>query len=160
IAWLVEPHVAENIFRKMLADAGVTVLFHQRLREKDGVRKSGGRVQAITMENGSTYSAQIFADCTYEGDLMAQSGVTYTWGRESSVQYGESLAGVRGETPLHQFSVNVPARDSSGKLLPEINDQPVGSAGGADRKVQAYNWRMCFSDDSAAEVPVGRPGEC
>src|ERR1035438_4046028 len=56
IAWLVEPKVAENIFRKMLADAGVTVLFHERLREKEGVRKSGGRIQAITMENGAQYT--------------------------------------------------------------------------------------------------------
>jgi len=89
IAWLVEPKVAETIFRKMLVEAGVTVLFQQRLREKDGVRKSAGRVQAITMENGARYTARIFADCTYEGDLMAQAGVTYTWGRESSAEYGE-----------------------------------------------------------------------
>ena len=59
------------------------------------------------MENGEKYTAHIFADCTYEGDLMAQAGVTYTWGRESSAQYGESLAGVRGETPLHQFLVDL-----------------------------------------------------
>src|SRR5215467_12228955 len=39
IAWLVEPKLTENIFRKMLEDAGVTVLFNQRLREKDSVRK-------------------------------------------------------------------------------------------------------------------------
>src|SRR5205809_1120482 len=82
-------------------------LLDRRLREKDGVRKSGARVEAITMENGEQYSARIFADCTYEGDLMAHAGVSYTWGRESSAQYGESLAGVRGETPKHQFLVDL-----------------------------------------------------
>src|SRR5215467_8040603 len=97
IAWLPEPHVAEAIFRDMLRQAGVTVLFQQRLRVRDGVRKSGAQIQSIAMENGEQYTARIFADCTYEGDLMAQAGVTFTWGREGSAQYGESLAGVRGE---------------------------------------------------------------
>ena len=41
IAWLVEPKAAENIFRQMLQEAGVTVLLERRLREKDGVRNSG-----------------------------------------------------------------------------------------------------------------------
>jgi len=157
IAWLVEPKVAENIFRQMLAEAGVTVLFHQRLREKDGVRRSGGRVEAITMENGAQYTARMFADCTYEGDLMAQAGVTYTWGRESSAQYGESLAGVRGETPFHQFLVDISPKGADGKLLPEISAAPAGSAGSADRKVQAYNFRMILSHDPANQVAYPKP---
>ena len=157
IAWLVEPKVAENIFRKMLEDAGVTVLFQQRLREKDGVRKSGGRIQAITMENGAQYTARIFADCTYEGDLMAQAGVTYTWGRESSAQYGESLAGVRGETPFHQFQVDISPKGAGGKLLPEISAAPAGEPGSADRKVQAYNFRMILSHDPANQVAYPKP---
>src|ERR1039457_7028494 len=157
IAWLVEPKVAENIFRKMLADAGVTVLFHERLREKDGVRKSGGRIQAIAMENGAQYTARMFADCTYEGDLMAQAGVTYTWGRESSAQYGESLAGVRGETPMHQFLVDISPKGADGKLLPEISATPAREAGSADRMVQAYNFRMILSHDPANQVAYPRP---
>ena len=163
IAWLVEPKVAENVFRKMLAEAGVTVLFQQRLREKDGVRKSGGRgerggrIEAITMENGAQYTARMFADCTYEGDLMAQAGVTYTWGRESSAQYGESLAGVRGETPFHQFLVDISPKGADGKLLPEISAAPAGEAGSADRKVQAYNFRMILSHDPANQVAYPRP---
>src|ERR1035441_8223954 len=160
IAWLGGPKVAENIFRRMLARAGVTVLFHQRLREKDGVRKSGGRggrIEAITMENGAQYTARMFADCTYEGDLMAQAGVTYTWGRESSAQYGESLAGVRGETPFHQFLVDISPKGADGKLLPEISAAPAGEAGSADRKVQAYNFRMILSHDPANQVAYPRP---
>src|SRR4051812_2853662 len=157
IAWLVEPKVAETIFRKMLEDAGVTVLFNQRLREKDGVHKSAGRIQAITMENSAQYTARMFADCTYEGDLMAQAGVTYTWGRESSAQYGESLAGVRGETPLHQFQVDISPKGADGKLLPEISAEPAGEPGSADRKVQAYNFRMILSHDPANQVAYPKP---
>src|SRR5215831_18723849 len=66
IAWLPEPHVAEAIFRDMLRQSGVTVLLHRRLREKDGVRKTGARIQSIAMENGEQYAARVFADCTYE----------------------------------------------------------------------------------------------
>jgi hypothetical protein len=156
IAWLPEPHVAEAIFRDMLRQAGVTVLFNRRLREKDGVRRSGTRVEAITMENGEQYAARIFADCTYEGDLMAQAGVNFTWGRESSAQYGESLAGVRGETPKHQFLVDLLARDA-GKLLAEISSDPAGEPGAADRKVQAYNFRMILSHDPANQVAYPKP---
>src|SRR5438128_818514 len=46
IAWLVEPKVAENIFRQWLREAGVTVFFGRRLRERDGVRKQGASIAA------------------------------------------------------------------------------------------------------------------
>jgi hypothetical protein len=162
IAWLVEPKVAESIFRRMLADAGVAVLFNQRLREQQGVRKVAGSIQAITMENGAQYDAKMFADCSYEGDLMAQAGVTYTWGRESSAEYGESLAGVRDETPKHQFLVDIRPVDISpkganGKLLPEISVEPAAAPGSADRKVQAYNFRMILSHDPANQVAYPKP---
>src|SRR5215472_13658207 len=157
IAWLPEPHVAEAIFRDMLRQSGVTVLFRRRLREKDGVRKTGARLEAITMENGEVYTARVFADCTYEGDLMAQAGVSFTWGRESGAQYGEWLAGVRGETPKHQFLVDLSPYGADGKLLPEISAVPAGEPGAADRKVQAYNFRMILSHDAANQVPYPKP---
>ena len=157
IAWLVEPKVAEPIFRQMLREAGVTLVFNQRLRERGGVARSAGRVQSITMESGERYSAKVFADCTYEGDLMAQAGVTYTWGRESSAEYGESLAGVRGETPKHQFLVDLSPRGADGKLLPEIFAEPPAAPGSADRKVQAYNFRMILSHDPANQAPYPEP---
>jgi hypothetical protein len=157
IAWVHEPHVAEDIFREMLRDAHVTVLLHHRLRQKNGVIKNGLDISRITMEDGSSFEASIFADSTYEGDLMAQAAISYTWGRESSAQYGESLAGVRGETPKHQFSVNIAARGANGELLPEIDGRPPGAPGSADRKVQAYNFRMCFSDDPPNQVRFPKP---
>ena len=128
IQWFLEPHVAEDIFREWLADAGVRVFFRHRLVEKTGVTKDGTRVAAIRTENGAMFRARVFADATYEGDLMAQAGVSYTFGREGTDRYGESLAGVRDRTPLHQFLVNVPARDASGKLLPEISGAQAAPA--------------------------------
>ncbi len=124
---------------------------------KDVLEDVCARIQAITMENGAQYTARMFADCTYEGDLMAQAGVTYTWGRESSAQYNESLAGVRGETPFHQFQVDILPKGADGKLLPEISAAPAGEPGSADRKVQAYNFRMILSHDPANQVAYPKP---
>jgi len=156
-AWYVEPKVAEQIFRDMLKEAGVTVLLDHRLREKTGVQKSNGVLETIAMENGESFAAKVFADCTYEGDLMAQAGVSFTWGRERGAQYGESLAGVRSETPKHQFLVDLSPYGADHKLLPEIGAGPAGEPGAADRKVQAYNFRLILSRDPANQVPYPQP---
>ncbi len=158
VSWLHEPHVAEDIFRQMLKTAGVTLIEHARLTEKNGVDKQGTRINAIHTENGDSFTARIFIDSSYEGDLMAQAGVTWTYGRESSAQYGETLAGVRDKTPLHQFLVDVPAKDAAGRLLPEISAATLPAPGSADKAVQAYNFRMCFTaapDRIAFAKPAG-----
>jgi hypothetical protein len=141
----------------MLKEASVKVLLRHRLREKDGVRMSGTRVAAIIAENGSEFEARIFADASYEGDLMAQAGVSWTAGRESSAQYDESLAGVRPTHFQHVFRFPVDGRDASGKALPEIQAMPVGDIGSGDKKVQAYNYRVCVSHDPANQVPFPKP---
>jgi hypothetical protein len=88
---------------------------------------------------------------------MATAGVSYTWGREGRDIYGESLAGRLAETPKHQFDIDIPARDESGKLWPLVSAEPPVAAGEGDRHVQAYNFRLCLSDDPANQVPFPRP---
>jgi hypothetical protein len=146
IEWLHEPHVAEDIFREMLRESKVKVFERARLSEAGGVKKSGVRIESIRTESGDTWQAQVFIDASYEGDLMAQSGVSWTYGREAAAQYGESLAGVRDKTPFHQFLVDVDPKDANGNLLPEISRATPGPPGSADKAVQAYNFRMCFSE--------------
>jgi hypothetical protein len=157
IAWMPEPKVAEAIFREMLKESGVTLVENQRLREKTGVGKSGAKIVEMVTGSGQRYQGKVFADATYEGDLMAQAKVSYTVGRESVQQYGESLAGVRAVTPSHQFAVDIPARDESGKLLPEISAEPRGAPGSADKRVQAYNFRVIVTQDAANRVPWPKP---
>lgn len=156
-AWFYEPRVGESVLRRMLAEAGVKTLFHRRLREKGGVVKQGARLVEISTGNGETYRAKVFADAGYEGDLMAQAGVSYTWGREAISEYGESLAGVRDRTPKHQFLVDIPARDAGGRLLPEISAEPRGAPGAADKRVQAYNFRVIATDSPANRIPWPKP---
>ena len=155
--WLSEPHVDESIFRTMLHDAGVTVVFREQLREQNGVELQGKRIVSLTTANNQRWQAAVFADCSYEGDLMAQAKVSYTWGREAASEYGESLAGVRGNTPKHQFLWPVSAYDEAHHLLPEIDPGPLATPGSGDKKVQAYNFRLILTNDPANKLPFPRP---
>lgn len=151
--WLSEPHVDEEIFRQMLRDAGVVIHFHEHISEQKGVALQAKRVVSVTTTDGRHWSASLFADCSYEGDLMAQAKVTYTVGRESAEQYGEDLAGVRGQTPKHQFLWPLSAFDDQHRLLPEIDQGPLAASGSGDSKVQAYNFRLILTNDPTNRIP-------
>jgi hypothetical protein len=149
--WTFEPHVAEKILRQMLAEKKIQVVFNERLDLKNGVKKTGTRIDAITMESGRTFRGKVFVDCTYEGDVMAKADVAYHVGREANKVYGETLNGVQVKNAVHhQFSKPVdpyvkPGDPTSG-LLPGVQAGGPGIDGAGDRKVQAYCFRMCTTD--------------
>jgi PhoPQ-activated pathogenicity-related protein len=157
IEWHFEPHVAEAVFKDLVSESGVRVFLEHRLRQKTGVRKTGTSISAVIVENGASFRAKVFADASYEGDLMAQAGVAYTWGREGAGQYGESLAGVRDRTPLHQFRVPISPLGESGGLLPEIAARTADPVGAADKRVQAYNFRLCMTRTPDNRTPWPTP---
>jgi hypothetical protein len=161
--WTFEPHVAEQTCREMLDEAHVTVVLGQRLDRAHGVQRSGSRITALRMETGETYRGRMFIDATYVGDLMAVAGVTYTVGRESNQQYGETLNGVQKAQNIHahQFRkpvdpYRVPGDPSSG-LLPGVHGDDPGEDGAADHRVQAYCYRMCMSNVPENRVPFPKP---
>ncbi len=82
VAWFYEPKIGEQVLREMLDEAGVKFFPGHRLREKTGVQKNGPRLVSITTEDGTVFAGRMFADSSYEGDLMAQAGVQYTVGRD------------------------------------------------------------------------------
>ena len=86
-----------------------------------------------------------------------QAGVKFVVGREGIDTFHEDLAGVRTDTPKHQFLWHISAFDSKGKLLPEVDPGPMGAHGSADKKVQAYNFRLILTDDPANRLPWPRP---
>jgi len=155
--WYSEPHVDEQIFREMLSNAGVVVHFNERVREHNGVELSGTALRSIITEDGKAWPAKIFADCSYEGDLMAQSKVSYTWGREAIADYDESLAGVQAHSPGHQFQWPLSAYDDNHRLLPEINPGPLAAPGSGDKLVQAYNFRVILTRDPNKRLPFPLP---
>lgn len=166
IQWWVEPHVAEQLFNGYIHQAvNVKVITGYRLA---AVTRNGVQISAISIapaaQTGSSaqqsISAKVFIDCSYEGDLMAQAGVSYTVGREDNGQYGETLNGVRPGDP-HQFEVDIdpyikPGDPSSG-LVYGVDSGPMGPEGSADKKVQAYNFRLCLTRDKSKQLPITRP---
>jgi hypothetical protein len=154
ISWFFEPHVAEQALMDWLKEAGVEVLFEHRV---DKVEKEGNRIVSVTMENGAGFTAKVFMDAGYEGDLLPRSGITYTWGREGREVYGESLAGRIEFSDKHQFDFPVNPYDEAGELLPLIYPGEGGEVGEGDRKVQAYNFRVCVTDIKENQVPFPKP---
>jgi hypothetical protein len=160
--WTFEPRVAEDILAQMLKESGVAVYLQQRLASVSK-KLPNYPIAQITMENGKMYHAKMYIDATYEGDLMAKAGVSYTVGREANAHYGETLNGVRAETPKHQFTVPVdpyvkPGDPGSG-LLPFIQPGDGGKPGEGDRCVQAYNFRLCYTQNPANRLPHRAPAK-
>jgi len=159
-SWTFEPHVAEETFEAYIAESKIPVFKGERLDLKNGVKKEGARIVSITMESGKTFTGKMFIDATYEGDLMAKAGVSYTFGREANAQYGETLNGVAvHHSKSHQFNKKVdpyviPGDPKSG-LIAGIQAGGPGEEGSADKRVQAYNFRMCMTD--AADNMIAWP---
>lgn len=161
-AWTFEPHVAEDIFNGFLREHKISVVIGKRLELANGVKKEGARIVAITMETGETYRGKAFIDATYEGDLMTRAGVSYHVGRESNATYGETLNGVQVKNSIHhQFIKKVdpyvkPGDPTSG-LVPLVHAGPPGVDGEGDRRVQAYNFRLCATDRPENRRPWPKP---
>ena len=168
-----EPHVGRQVFEKMIATAGITVVYNEKLDRTSGkgVKMNGSRIESISMLSGTTYSAKMFIDATYVGDLMAAAKVSFTVGREPESKYGESLAGVRrGDTkPRVHYTQGdkdhftkvvdpyIKPGDPSSGLLPHIYRIDGLANGQGDKKIQAYNYRVCLTTDPALRIPIEKP---
>src|SRR5690606_38208494 len=93
--WTFEPSAALSVYQKMIADEDIDLLYNEKLNREDGVELWAGNITSIEMESGKVFAGRMFIDATYEGDLMAAAGVSYTVGRESNDQYDENLNGVQ-----------------------------------------------------------------
>ena len=151
--WTFEPKAASAVYAAMLESVRdrVTVVYGERLDLKNGVRKAGAQITEIVMESGKSFSAEMYIDASYEGDLMAKAGVAYHVGREANSVYNESINGVQAEgAKHHQFTQQVDPYvrkgDPSSGLLPGINPHGPGLEFSGDQKIQAYNFRMCTTD--------------
>ncbi len=161
--WTFEPHVAEAIFERWIKANDLRVDRDRRLDRSRGVVKNGNQIVSIRCEGGAIYRGKMFIDATYEGDLMAASDVSYSVGRESNSQYGESLNGVQKarNTHNHRFTKDVdpyvePGNPSSG-LLPDVAAQDPGKDGQGDKGLQAFCYRMCMTQVADNQTPFTKP---
>ena len=146
----------------MAREAKVPVFKGERLDLKTGVKKDAatGRIVSITMEGGKTFAGKVFIDATYEGDLMAKAGVSYTVGREANAQYGETSTASSSppSPPVHQ--ARRPLRQARRPLQRPAPRRPrrrPRRGGQGDKRVQAYNFRLCLTDRKANQLPFPKP---
>ncbi len=159
--WVFEPHVAMKTFQNMLEEAKVKVYYNERLDLDRKANKKKGAIQSIVMENGNVYTAKMFIDATYEGDLMAKAGVSYIVGRESSRVYNETKAGIiplaivgTGKRSIDPY---IKEGDPKSGVLPFIEPKAPGGKGDGDRRVQAYCYRFTLTTDPDNKLPITKP---
>jgi hypothetical protein len=164
--WIFEPHVAERVFEDYIREFKIPVRRNEWLDRAKGVKKDGARIVSITTLGRKTYAGKMFIDATYEGDLMAAAGVDYHVGREAQSVYGEQWNGVQTgvlhhrhhfgvlKTPISPYVV--PGDPKSG-VLPRVSAEPPGEFGVGDKRVQAYCFRMCLTDDPRNRIPFPKP---
>jgi hypothetical protein len=162
--WIFEPSVAKATFQEYLDRAGITVQYGFRIQSAEN---KDGWITKISIENANNpsepvreVSGKMFIDATYEGDLMAKSGVSYDIGRESNEKYGETYNGVQLMNG-HQFPDGVdpyktPGDPSSG-LLWGISEERLAEDGTEDDKIQAYNYRICLTNDPDNRIEITKP---
>jgi len=158
-------------FKSLVKEHDITVLYEHRVA---AVSRKGARVRSITLDHAPqdgrgcptshpkqsvalSVLAQVFIDCSYEGDLMAKAGVSYTLGRESREHYGESLAGVRPNLVEYDIDPYVKPGDAASGLLPLLQDIQVGPLGSADKLTMGYGFRWKFSSDPDKQLPIEPP---
>lgn len=158
--WVFEPSAASSVLDGYLSHPRITAIrgYHFVDACKEGTEIRSIRVAAGT--DTLTMKAPWFIDCSYEGDLMAGSGVEYRVGREDNAEYGETWNGVH-MMHLHQFPDGVDPFVEKGKpesgLLWGISDQILCPEGSGDTLVQAYNFRICLTDSLANMIPIEKP---
>ena len=122
-------------------------------------------VSFLTLD-GTEYRGKMFIDATYEGDLMAAAGVSYAVGREANSVYGETIngnvsteaAGAWNHGINDEVSAYVKPGDRSSGLLPGVEPyNPDEKPGDGDKRVQAYCFRMCLTDDPGNRIPFMKP---
>ena len=165
-----EPKVALATFRSFLDEAelkdGRDIWYQWRIVS---AKKEGNSVTSIELEDATApkvtphrmVNAKIFMDCSYEGDLMARAGISYTVGREGKDKYNEPENGAQCLSK-HQFCDGVdPYKvkgDPSSGLLWGILPGEMPATGTGDNHIQAYNYRLTLTKTTpfhaiTAEVP-------
>ncbi len=172
--WTFEPMAAVKVYKDMLENLNIRIVYNQKLNRATGVSKVSNTIYSISMESSEIYYGKVFIDATYEGDLMAAAGVSYTVGREANSQYGESLNGIQANNTAlslrgtvskngvyHNFIEGVDPYiikgDSLSGLLPFITDGGPGKDGQGDKGIQAYCFRMTLTDHPENRIPFKKP---
>ena len=145
-----QSHIAEQVFLDMLEENNVPVIYEQLIED---VNKEGTIIKQLHVRGGKSYQAKVFIDATYEGDLMAKAGVSYTVGREARDTYNESKGGVR----YMDEKVLVSPYDDNGNLLPNIMPGGLPEEFASSPHPICYNIRLNLTTDEENMVLIDEP---
>jgi hypothetical protein len=91
---------------------------------------------------------------------LAKAGVSFHVGRESNRVYGETINGVQVRAQQqfsHPVDPYVEAGNPHSGVLPLVNGQDAALSGSGDGRIQAYNFRVCMTDDPDLKIEWQRP---
>ena len=148
------PHVAEAVLDSLVDETSGLCLFRERAPMR--VSRAGRLLLGVAFEGlggAGEIEAATFADASYEGDLYAAAGARFRVGRESRRDLNEIHAGriysVLRRDPDHKGYPRAIRRGelrlrTYGAITGEIC---AGSTGEGDAAIQAYNVRLCLTND-------------
>ncbi len=160
--WVFEPHIAEQVFEDFIRENKIPVFRDEYIDRENGVIKKSSRIISIQTLSGNKFKGKVFIDATYEGDLMASAGVSYYVGREGNSVYNERWNGVQLEPryPSHLFGkykVSAYTGDSKDNIIARVVKVGKLHNGYGDKKIQAYNFRLCLTNDAQNRVAFSKP---
>lgn len=160
VGW-VEPHVMERECHRLVAgEKNLTLLLEHvpAVVEREGSLLKRVTLRAYDTANDIAVHASMFADATYEGDLLALAKVRYRVGREARAEYNEPHAGkvfvnIDHGPPQSVFQERLNIRAYSSRQGSVDASSPFS----ADGESQAYNYRFCVSKDPSNQVMLEQP---
>ena len=140
-----EPSMGAKVFDEMISEYKdkITVL---KMRQFDSdpvnIVMHNDRIVKIYVTNRDTkakeeYTGSVFIDATYEGDLAAAAKIPFRVGREGKDEFNETGAG-RVYKYWH-------------------GEEGSGTTYVGDNGVQAYNYRLCLTNDPKNKVEIQKP---
>ncbi|AXI10567.1 xanthan lyase [Oceanobacillus zhaokaii] len=160
--WTFEPKAAKLIFTEWVKEHDIPIYYRQHLKE---VVMEDREIKVIIMEDGNAFIGEYFVDASYEGDVMAKAGVSYSVGRESNETYNETYNGIQFGYPHHKFEVAVNPYVIEGNkesgliqgITENINEEETRGEG--DKRIQAYNFRICLTKNAGNLIPFPKPSK-
>ena len=157
-----EPHVAEIVFNNIVESNKRIKIFKSFIPNHLHIENNqinSLEIKSIVNKEKLKLIAKTYVDASYEGDLVALSGVPYRVGRESNKEFNEPHAGRIFST--HGFGA-FPLEASEGGL--NLDTFPVtsqlifsGSTGEGDKAIQAFTYRVCLTSNPDLMISIKKP---
>ncbi|MCM1564756.1 MAG: FAD-dependent oxidoreductase [Dehalobacter sp.] len=167
----ISPRYVREDFLKLLNDYNVPVIYDHRISRTVKIGRevkeaffdlapfdeNGCPVPVAEKNDNLQIKSKIFIDASYDGELMARSGVSNQIGRESVLDFNEKLAGVRPLDNITPISPFIVPDDPNSGLLPMIENDHGKQQGAGDHYTQAYNFRFYVTSDPEQRIPITPP---